>query len=371
MDLSSITRMFRIAAPVTSAVSAVMTFAFGFFLFDNWAMALVAALGLVCISLTSDYIGLFVMQAWSEGRRLLSAGLAIAGVLFFAGNLLTGVGSIGWQTESSATASAFQNTKFKKAKAATDNTAADRTWLINARNQLKAEAPWAATTTAKALRDQVATMNEAIKQEAARVRCGPKCLDLKMQRDKLTSRIAKVEKLVDYDKRLAALKRVETAANDKLEDTPPDVNAGKSRGRFLAGTFTLSLKPSKDAETWANRMAVIAVAFLLAIAPIVCSTIGWGSTFFGFGSGAQGHTGDTSNHLQAAMNAVEEEETRGNPYAKPNAYAPQATGYGAEPAGQPITHNVGILSDGEARKMIERMERRINQAVSAPETVST
>jgi hypothetical protein len=95
--LAPFRKYFRIAALVCSAASAVLTAYFGLQQNPNAILALALAAFLVACSLASDYIILFVTEAWKKGSRLAVAGMVAAGAFVFSLNLMSNVGSVGWQ----------------------------------------------------------------------------------------------------------------------------------------------------------------------------------------------------------------------------------------------------------------------------------
>ena len=273
--LAPFRRYFRIAALVCSAASAVLTFWFGLQQNPNAAIALALAAFLVACSLASDYIVLFVTEAWKKGSRIAVAGMVAAGAFVFSLNLMSNVGSVGWQKDQTITEARFQTTNATNAdaqlRAATDRLAMQTKRL----GEMRASHGWNASVTPHELQSRLETANEAVRQEERRGGCGPRCLALKGERDKIAATLGAVTEHNRLAEMIVATEADIARLTAQVKDTPPAVAAADSQSKFFASLFRASLSPSDEAKAWTSVGMSTWLAIGLCIAPILFGFIGW------------------------------------------------------------------------------------------------
>ena len=150
--LAPFRRYFRWAAMACSIASALLTAMFGFAQSEYMLVAIACALFLVACSLASDYINLFVVDAWRSGKWGMFGTFAAGALFVFSLNLISNVGSVGWQRDSTIKQASVRNTKYDDAR---DQVAENKTNLALWRKQLAsllAANEWAATVKADGLR---------------------------------------------------------------------------------------------------------------------------------------------------------------------------------------------------------------------------
>ena len=109
--LAPFRRYFRIAALCCTVASAIMTAWFGFQQNPNWVLAAMCAMFLVACSIASDYVILFVVDAWRGGRKVMLGFVALGAAFVFSLNLISNLGAVGWQRETVALEARVQNTR--------------------------------------------------------------------------------------------------------------------------------------------------------------------------------------------------------------------------------------------------------------------
>lgn len=260
-------------AIVLSVASAILTFAFGLYTNTNTALAITCAVALVICSIGSDYIWLFVSDAWKAGNKTLVASLAAGALLFTGVNLLTNLGSVGWQRDSANQTAKLNTVAYEDTRKEIEGAEALRKILLSERDRLIKERGWAALVPSDSFNGRIEAQKMALQQEAARGGCKAKCLQereklAKLEDDKSTAlKIEKDEKQVEaIDKKLGKLK-------DKSEGKKPEVSAAKSQSNFFAGLATVSLDPSETAEQWTNKAIAILIAVFLVFGTQVLSFI--------------------------------------------------------------------------------------------------
>lgn len=261
--LAPFRRYFRIAALCCTVASAIMTAWFGFQQNPNWVLAAMCAMFLVACSIASDYVILFVVDAWRGGRKVMLGFVALGAAFVFSLNLISNLGAVGWQRETVALEARVQNTRADMAQDQITESRASLEMWIKRLSDLEAQNAWATTINAQALRQQADA-------EASRGGCGPKCKDLK-------ARVAVVEETEDLRKKIEATKAVLAKHRAKAETTDRVVAAPESQAKFFASLFRASLTPSNEAQTWTDRGLAVFLAVGLCIAPMLFSTLGWRS----------------------------------------------------------------------------------------------
>ena len=262
-ELASFRKYFRYAALGCTFASAVMTGWFGLQQNPNWVLAAMCAGFLIACSIASDYVVLFVVDAW-RGAKFGQLAFTIAGAIFVCSlNLVSNLGAVGWQRETVATQARVQNTR---ADAAEDQIVESKASLAMWQKRLadlEAQNAWATTINAEALRQQADA-------EASRGGCGPKCKDLK-------ARVAIVEETQDLRQKIEATKAVLSKHRAKAETMDRVVAAPESQAKFFASMFRISLTPSEEAQTWTDRGLAVWMALGLCFAPMLFSFLGWRS----------------------------------------------------------------------------------------------
>lgn len=276
-QLTPFRRYFRYAAIACSLASAILTAMFGFGQSEYMLVALACALFLVACSLASDYINLFVVDAWRARNWGMFGTFAIGAAFVFSLNLLSNLGSVGWQRDAVSTAASVQNTRYEDARAKVDDNATNLALWRKQLADLKAANAWAGTVTADGLRSQVESLKAAEIAETRLGGCGPKCRAIQTQIIDVQGKIAVAEQESDLSKRIEATQRILDKHRVASAQTETKVAAPVSQAKFFASMATVSLAPTADAQTWTDRGIASWLALGLCIAPILFGLIGWKS----------------------------------------------------------------------------------------------
>lgn len=275
--LAPFRRYFRWAAMACSIASALLTAMFGFAQSEYMLVAIACALFLVACSLASDYINLFVVDAWRSGKWGMFGTFAAGALFVFSLNLISNVGSVGWQRDSTIKQASVRNTKYDDAR---DQVAENKTNLALWRKQLAsllAANEWAATVKADGLRAQVEDLRRAEVAETRLGGCGAKCRAIQTQITDTMGRIAVAEQANKLTDQIEATQRILAKHRTASASTEATVAAPASQAAFFASMATVSLKPTDDAMTWTDRGIASWLALGLCIAPILFGLIGWKS----------------------------------------------------------------------------------------------
>lgn len=327
--LAPFRKYFRYAAVACSVASAILTALFGFAQSEYVIVAAACALFLVACSLASDYINLFVVDAWRARKWGMFGTFAAGAVFVFSLNLLSNLGSVGWQRDAVSTAASVQNTRYEDARAQVDDNATNLALWRKQLADLMAANAWAATVKADGLRAQVDALQKAEAAETRLGGCGPKCRAIQNQIVDVQGRIAVAEQASDLSRRIEATQRILDKHRVASANTETKVAAPVSQATFFASMATVSLKPTADATTWTDRGIASWLALGLCIAPILFGLIGWKS--------------DTGTRSPAAP--VGEQARQSRPHTEP------ARAYPSGIPSEPITiHTVEQIKDETLRK---------------------
>lgn len=274
--LAPFRRCFKIAAFACSAASAVLTAYFGFNQHPHAVIAFAIAVFFVSCSLASDYIVLFIVDQWRKGSRLVVVGLVAAGAFVCSLNLMSNIGSVGWQKDMTVTEAKVQTTNYTDIGVTIAKAEDNERIYINRIAQLsEANGGWVTTVTADALRARLPGLELAIQQESKRGGCGPICLQRTKERDDVLARIAVREEMSKTEAMLKATREALAKLRDERSKQKPAVAAADSQSRFFASLVKFDLKPSDEAKAWTSVGISTWVAIGLWVAPILFGFIGW------------------------------------------------------------------------------------------------
>lgn len=267
---------FRWAALGCSAASAVLTFYFGLHQNPNWALAFACAVFLVSCSIASDYVILFITDAM---RRRDYAGLVlmvIGGAFVFSLNLMSNLGSVGWQKDVTITLAKVHNVKFDdQRKTISDAEARIAKAEVRLSDLIQANGWAASVPVADALRAKLTAAQKAIDLETSHGGCKAKCLTLMQDKANLEARIATVETRSKLQTEIDNARAEIAVLRSKAVDSKREIAAADSQANFFAGLITANLEPSDTTKQWTSIGMSGWLALGLCIAPILFSFIGW------------------------------------------------------------------------------------------------
>lgn len=281
-DLDSFRKFFRYAAMASTVFSAGLTFWFGIHQHPNGWIAFAVAGFLVVCSVGSDYLILFVREAWRQRNR----GMVAFGVVGMATvctlNLISNLGSVGWQRQTTMNEAKIQNTSAQYARDdVTDTKAQIETWTANlARLEKVSEesSRWSTTATPAGLAAEIANMEGDFLFKRSRQCADVTKPDSRAFCDKLAGLRARVSTITEIE---SLRKRIDTnvkilsdlrekAKAEKTVVTAPDAQAG-----FFAGIMTASLTPTETARQWTDKGIAGLIAYGLFLAPIIFAVFGF------------------------------------------------------------------------------------------------
>ena len=182
--------------------AAAMSFDFG------WGVSIKHAVFLAVLTIVAAFGPMASEMLWSRGRRGVAVAVALICAPLLAIEFYSHAGYTAGLRGSNIETATVQNTRYDAAQdAAKDDATNLSLWRKQLAALLEANA-WAGTVKADGLRAQLASAEEAIRQEERRGGCGPKCLTLMKDKEQLQARIATVEQASDLTTRIEATQRI-------------------------------------------------------------------------------------------------------------------------------------------------------------------
>lgn len=273
-ELDAFGRFWMVLGLVVLVIAARMSYKFGSDVSPDHAAFLAV------LTVVAAFGPLAAEILWQRGRKPMAVVTALICAPLLGIEFYSHAGYTAGLRGSNIETATVQNTKFDGAQ---DDVKATRASLLLWQKQLadlQAQAPWAATVTADALRGEVKNLDDKIAAEAAGGRggrkagCKAECEKLKDQRSAVAQRIAAVEQMADLKSRIDATQRIVDAAREKADHTEHKSSAvahqNQSLKKWVAlafnGTTKVSDLQAEAAEQSANLAMAIAGTGLPAFA---------------------------------------------------------------------------------------------------------
>lgn len=272
---------FRRIGLILTIVSACLTGMFGLTMSSHFVLAVLIAIGLMCAAVASAYVWPFVASSLTDRRYGTAAFLAVFGALVTTTDLTTNFGSIAWQRGANLDEAKVSTVKYDDSRAKVEENRANLKMWKDHLAKLQTENAWVASVNADGLRANLDAAQKAIDIEAGRGGCGPKCLGLMKEKAGLEERIALAEQASDLTKKIDATQKLvdkyreQSAATEKVESAAALQNAS------LASMFTLTLRPTEEAQHWTDKGIAWLVAAFFSFGAMGCNFVGWSMPGFG------------------------------------------------------------------------------------------
>lgn len=257
-ELSAWGKFWLYVGLATLAAAAAMSWSFGS------AVSVKHAVFLSLLSIITAFAPETAYRMWKRGDRGVAIAICAICTPLFLIEFYSHAGYTAGLRGENVSAARVQNASYTDARSAIDE---DKDALTKAKadiERLRAANPWAATVTADALRAQIPAIDEAIKQEAARVKCGTKCLALKEKKAGIESRIAIAEESNGIALRIAELEKRLAGRRDEGKKTAFVQSAVVEQNMFLAKAVALvrdgSLQPDATLQEGAQQSVNLAMA---------------------------------------------------------------------------------------------------------------
>lgn len=140
---------------------------------------------------------------------------------------------------------------------------------------LKKAQGWNASVTAHELTSRMETAQEAIRQEERRGGCGPRCLALKGERDRIAATLGAVtehNKLADMI--VATQAHIEKLTKEVAE-TPAMVSAVDTQNKKLASLFSFDRNPGEGMVYWTDTWMMVAIGLIITLASQFFNLLAW------------------------------------------------------------------------------------------------
>lgn len=245
---------------VSLAAAAAMSFDFG------WGVSLKHAIFLATLSIVAAFGPMAAEMLWSRKRRGASIATAAICLPLLAIEFYSHAGYTAGLRGSNIETAHVQNARWEGAqKAATEDETNVALWRKQLATLMEANA-WAGTVKADGLRAQLATHDEAIRQEERRGGCGPKCLALKQAKAAVEERIAIAEQAGDLTARIEATQRILDRKRETAATTEHKSSAVDHQNQFLTKVVALVANGGTEATPLQRASAEQSVNLAMAIA---------------------------------------------------------------------------------------------------------
>jgi hypothetical protein len=259
----------KIAGTLLTLTSLWLTACFGL------SISIGMMLGLGVIAFMSAYLPAVLVELSSTPyRNVFRAGIAVAAIVTVI-DITTNVSTGGTHKTSDVVQAKVQNIKFEDKRDAVASAKEEIALYEKLISDLTNQNPWTTSVSADGLRGQIQPMEEAIRQEARRGGCGPKCLALKQELAELHNRIAIAEKLDEHTKKLQAARNALSKAIAQAESVEQDVSAVATQNFRLASLFTLSRDPDEGAQHWVDQWLTVLFGVGITFAAQFFNVLGW------------------------------------------------------------------------------------------------
>ncbi len=240
------------------AAAAWMSFDFG------WSISFKHALFLAILTAVSAFLPEAAHAQWEGGRKGVAIALALIAIPTLTIEFYSHAGYTAGLRGQNISEATVQNTKYGARQDDVKESKASLAMWEKQLAELTEANKWAATTTAEALRAQVAVHQKAIDLEAARKGCKSKCEARMREKAALEEKIAITEEKEDLGKRIEAVKRVLTASREKAATTEFKSSSVEHQKKFLSKAVAMvaqgTLEPTELQAEGAEQTVNLAMA---------------------------------------------------------------------------------------------------------------
>jgi len=134
---------------------------------------------------------------------------------------------------------------------------------------------WNASVTPTEMQARLETASEAVRQEEKRGGCGPKCLALRQDRDKISATLGALTEHNKLVGMIAATQAHIEKLTAEVASTPPQVSSVDVQNKKLAGLFTLSRDPGEGAVYWTDTWMMVAIGLMITLASQFFNMLAW------------------------------------------------------------------------------------------------
>lgn len=274
-DLNALQRWLRYLGAAMTAASVIMTFSFGMMLPQGWLQGLTLGGFLGCVSFGSAYLLPFLPYLWSK-KAYVSFGLGLIAVgLFGATDITTNFGFSGGQRAISAQVAGVQDVRFDDQRTVVEDNAKLVAFLEKRIGEIELSAMWRADKTPAAYAAEIAVADEAIRQEANRGGCGPKCLQLKADKAELEANQALAISHAEAVEKLAAAKRAHAEITTTAATVDKGFSGSEAQANIIASAFSFSPDPTSQQRFTADTVVNLMLALAATIGPMLVNYFGW------------------------------------------------------------------------------------------------
>lgn len=243
---------------LTLTAAAAMSMAFG------WSVSIKHSLFLGCLSVIAAFAPDAAHQQWKRGSKGVAVAIAVICVPLLAIEFYSHAGYTAGLRGENLSIAKVQNIKFDDGRDQVADNRANLAMWKDRLAKLQQENAWAGTVTADALRAEMETANEAIRQEENRGGCGPRCKKRMDERDAIAAKLGVAEQVSEATKQIEATQRLVDKYRERSASIEHKVSSVDMQNQFLAKAVALfsdgSLKPTERQDVTAEQTVNLAMA---------------------------------------------------------------------------------------------------------------
>ena len=262
-ELDAFGRFFFGLGIASLIVAVLMTAKFG------WSMSVLHALGLAVLSMVAAFLPEAAYRMKEHGHPGLAIVLGVCAIPLLGIEYFSHVGYTQGQRVENVQQTGVHNTKFEDTRASLE---ADRESVTLWKKQLAdltAQAPWAPTIKAEALRGELEAVTKAVELEEQRGGCKRKCQKLMEKKADVEKRIGMVEQAENLTKRIEATQRIIDSKTAKAAEATFESSPVVNQTAFVAKMVAWDLKPGEAVQEGTQ----IGISASLALANVLLTPL--------------------------------------------------------------------------------------------------
>lgn len=263
-----------ILAVVLMCVVASASWQAGWSMGGTFFASLTAATGFACITFAFVLSPHFAEEHFRKGEFLAGSGIAAFCVMLFVVEAIAAAMFLVGNSTESVNVASIQDTKLDDARKSIDDLGVQLAEWRTEIDTIKKTKPTVQSDTDEAIMAQIKVAQDAIDLEASKKGCKDRCLARKKEKADLEDRLATRRHFNDLMAKVETKsKELEGARVQAATFKHGDARVTASAG-MVAKLFSVSLKPTDDAQEWARIGQELIRAMAFSIAAAVLMLIG-------------------------------------------------------------------------------------------------
>jgi hypothetical protein len=264
----------KAAGTLLAIVSLVLTVQFGL------TISIGIAGALAVISIMASYmwpIAIEVNRHAGDGwtGTAMKAGAIVVALSVTMLDGITNSSTTGTHRVTDVHTASIQNTKAGNATSQLDTARATLAMQQQRLADLKKAQGWSASVTPVELKSRLDTADKAVAWEERRGGCGPKCIGLKQDRDKIAATLGAVTEHNKLSDMILATQTHIEKLGAQVAETPSTVSSVETQNKKLASLFSLDRNPGEGTVYWTDTWMMVAIGLIITLASQFFNMLAW------------------------------------------------------------------------------------------------